>query len=106
MRMSATSSRAAKSSCPEALPSCATMRASGKPILESASGLQTPAGPIDPALEREYNLRLRHPERTAIYERFAQSSADFRAEASGWSELRYGEGPRCVLDFFPANVAS
>lgn len=73
--------------------------------MESASGLQTPAGPIDPALEREYNLRLRHPERTAIYERFAQSSADFRADASGWSELRYGEGPRCVLDFFPANVA-
>jgi arylformamidase len=74
--------------------------------LESASQLRAPPGSIDPALEREYNLRLRHPERTAIYERFAQNSADFRAAASGWSELRYSAGPRCVVDFFPANVAS
>ncbi|MEP6941769.1 MAG: alpha/beta hydrolase [Betaproteobacteria bacterium] len=74
--------------------------------MESAPIPRTSPSSIDPGLERQYNLRLRHPERTAVYERFAKSSADFRAATPELRELRYGAGPRCVLDFFPARGGS
>ncbi len=59
-------------------------------------------GPVDQALELEYNLRIRHPERTAVYERYAQRSAAFRASAPGFSAVPYAAAQNCVLDFFPA----
>ena len=34
---------------------------------------------LDPLMEREYNLRIRHPERDAVYARFASASAALRA---------------------------
>ena len=74
--------------------------------MESALKPSTPGSTIDPALERQYNLRIRHPERTAVYDRFAASSAALRAEHPGFTELRYDGGPRCVLDFFHAEAAS
>lgn len=58
--------------------------------------------PVDPVLEREYNLRIRHPERTAVYERFAADSAVLRRESPGFAALRYGESPNSVIDFFAA----
>ena len=57
---------------------------------------------IDPAAEREYNLRLRHPEREAVYRGFSERSAAYRAASPCRIDLRYGAGPRCTLDWFPA----
>ena len=48
---------------------------------------------IDPALEREYALRARHPERGAVYERFAAASAAFREGNGAFEALRYGDSP-------------
>jgi arylformamidase len=56
----------------------------------------------DPAFEREYNLRIRHPEREAIYARFTEQSAMFREATPGITTLRYGPGPHCELDFVAA----
>lgn len=61
--------------------------------------------PVDPVQEREYNLRLRHPERGAIYDRFAKRSAELRAAVSGYSSMRYAQGNRCMLDFFTASIS-
>lgn len=58
--------------------------------------------PVDPAVEREYSLRARHPERGEVYERQAAASAALRAGASGFRTVRYGESPGCLLDFLPA----
>jgi arylformamidase len=60
--------------------------------------------PVDPAQEREYNLRIRHPERGAIYDSFAARSAELRASCVGYAPMRYAEGKGCVLDFFAAPV--
>ncbi len=57
---------------------------------------------VDDAVEREYNLRRRHPERGAVYDRFAAASAALRRAEPGFSTLRYGESPNSVIDFFPA----
>ena len=57
---------------------------------------------IDPALEREYNLRVRHPERGAVYDRFAAASAALREQRADFATLRYGETPNSAIDFFPA----
>ena len=59
---------------------------------------------IDPAIEREYNLRARHPEREAVYRRFAEASAAYRDRAGGLRDQRYADGPRCLLDFYPATA--
>jgi arylformamidase len=58
---------------------------------------------IDPALEREYNLRLRHPEREAVYARFAAASAALRARWPGFRTLR-GPSARRGTDFFPSST--
>ena len=60
---------------------------------------------IDPAVEREYNLRLRHPERGAVYERFSVASAALRRDETRHAALRYGESPNSVIDFFPTDRA-
>ncbi|MGH8796992.1 MAG: alpha/beta hydrolase [Caldimonas sp.] len=65
--------------------------------------VSTPA--IDPAVEREYNLRLRHPERGAVYERFSAASAALRHHETRYAALRYGESPNSLIDFFPAERA-
>jgi len=57
---------------------------------------------IDPAAEREYNLRIRHPERDAVYRGFSERSAAYRASSPCRLDLRYAPGPRCTLDWFPA----
>lgn len=57
---------------------------------------------IDPALEAEYALRRRHPERESVYDGHRRLGAALRA-TGGWRlDQRYGLGPRCLLDVFPA----
>ena len=68
-----------------------------------ASELQLLPGESE-ALEREYNLRVRHPERTHVYQRFAQASARLRAAWPGFAAHRYGSGERALIDFFPAQT--
>ncbi|MBP2292905.1 alpha/beta hydrolase [Azospirillum rugosum] len=58
--------------------------------------------PIDEAMEREFNLRPRHPEREAVYADFARRSAAFREAHPALLDQRYGPGPRARLDVFPA----
>lgn len=56
----------------------------------------------DPAgLEAEYNLRLSHPDRDAVYADYARRSAAFRAEADGQYDIAYGPAKRQTLDIFP-----
>jgi len=57
---------------------------------------------LDPLIEREYNLRIRHPERDAVYARFASASAALRARLAGFRTIAYGDSPRQAIDFFPA----
>lgn len=57
---------------------------------------------IDEAIEKQYNLRLRHPEREEVYAGFTRESALFRAEHGDHLTLRYGSGPRALADVFPA----
>ncbi|HUP07880.1 MAG TPA: alpha/beta hydrolase [Caldimonas sp.] len=57
---------------------------------------------LDPLIEREYNLRIRHPERDAVYARFAAASAALRARWPGFRTIPYGDSPRQAIDFFPA----
>ncbi len=56
---------------------------------------------VDPAMEGEYNLRIRHPERDAVYQRFSVDSAALRLSHPGFRELRYGDSPNSVIDYFP-----
>ena len=58
--------------------------------------------PVDPALESEYALRARHPERNAVYERQARASAELRAGVPGLRTQRYAASKGCLLDFLPA----
>lgn len=57
---------------------------------------------IDPALEREYNNRALVPEHPAIFERWRNASAAFRAQADAELDLRYGSAERHRLDLFRA----
>jgi arylformamidase len=57
---------------------------------------------IDDGLEAQYALRNRHPERDDIYRDHQQRSAALRAMGHCWLDVRYGAGPRCLLDVFPA----
>lgn len=57
---------------------------------------------IDDALEAQYALRKRHPERDEVYDDHQRRSAALRADGSCQLDVRYGEGPRCLLDIFPA----
>jgi arylformamidase len=57
---------------------------------------------VDPTIECEYNLRVRHPEREAVYNRFATDSGILRENHPGFTSLRYGDSPNSLIDFFPA----
>jgi arylformamidase len=57
---------------------------------------------IDDALEAQYALRKRHPEREEIYDGHRRRSAALRAAGNCRLDIRYGDGPRCLLDVFPA----
>ncbi len=57
---------------------------------------------IDETLEAEFALRKRHPERDAIYDDHKHRSAIVRAGGGCILDQRYGAGPRCLLDVFPA----
>lgn len=58
---------------------------------------------IDPLLEAEYALRRRHPERESVYDHHRLLSAAQRAAGDCLLDQRYGSGPRCLLDVFPAH---
>ncbi|NYZ11166.1 alpha/beta hydrolase [Azospirillum sp. RWY-5-1] len=59
--------------------------------------------PIDEATERQFNLRLRHPERLSVYADHSRRSAAFRDACPGALLNRpYGPGARAVMDVFPA----
>jgi arylformamidase len=58
--------------------------------------------PIDEALEAEFSLRQRHPEREEVYNGHRRRSAALRARGECRLGLRYGAGNRCLLDVFPA----
>jgi len=57
---------------------------------------------IDDAHETQYALRKRHPEREEVYRDHQQRSAALRAAGDCRLDVRYGDGPRCLLDVFPA----
>ena len=57
---------------------------------------------IDDTLEAEFALRRRHPEREEVYDGHRRRSAALRARADCLLDQRYGVGPRCLLDVFPA----
>jgi arylformamidase len=66
-------------------------------MLSGAGNLQ-----IDDALEAQYALRKRHPEREAVYDDHRRRSAALRAAGNCRLDIRYGDGPRCLLDVFLA----
>ena len=57
---------------------------------------------IDDTLEAQYALRKRHPERKQVYDDHLRRSAALRAAGDCRLDVRYGDGPRCVLDVFGA----
>jgi arylformamidase len=61
---------------------------------------------INEALEAEYNIRRRHPDSPAYYERFAADSEAARnllARRAGTAfDVPYGDSPGEILDLFPA----
>jgi arylformamidase len=61
-----------------------------------------PLQTIDDALEAQYALRQRHPEREEVYDDHQRRSAALRARGGCQLDVRYGPGPRCLLDVFPA----
>lgn len=57
---------------------------------------------IDDTLEAEFALRQRHPERGEVYDQHQRRSAELRGRDNCRLDVRYGPGPRCLLDIFPA----
>ena len=57
---------------------------------------------IDDALEAEFALRRRHPERELVYDGHQRRSAIVRSNGACLLNQRYAAGPRCLLDIFPA----
>ena len=57
---------------------------------------------IDDALEAEFALRRRHPEREMVYDAHQRRSAIVRSNGACLLNQRYAAGPRCLLDIFPA----
>jgi arylformamidase len=57
---------------------------------------------IDDTLEAEFALRQRHPEREEVYGDHKRRSAALRAQGGCQLDVRYGPGPRCLMDIFPA----
>ncbi len=58
--------------------------------------------PRNAELEAGYNVRAAIPDHPAVFARWKQESADYRAQAGGRLDLSYGEGAAQTLDFFPA----
>lgn len=52
--------------------------------------------------EAQYNVRAAIPDHPAIFAAWAERSAAARAKCADCLDLRYGDGPRETLDFFPA----
>jgi arylformamidase len=52
------------------------------------------------ALDANYNLRAAVPEHPAYFERYAASSAAFRARWPGRLDVSYGDSPREAIDLF------
>jgi arylformamidase len=61
---------------------------------------------IDDTLEAEFALRKRHPERDTIYDDHRRRGAALRAAGNCILDQRYGPGPRCLLDIFPAGAGA
>ena len=72
-------------------------------MMNSDSGVATA---IDDKLEAQYALRKRHPERDDIYRDHLQRSAALRAADDCRLDVRYADGPRCLLDVFPAGAGA
>jgi arylformamidase len=58
---------------------------------------------IDEALETQFALRKRHPERDEVYDVHQRRSAALRAAGRCRLDVRYSTGPRCLLDIFSAH---
>lgn len=56
--------------------------------------------------EAEYNVRLLHPDHARYHERCEARSRVAYREFPVTREIRYGPGPRALLDFFPATRAA
>jgi len=61
---------------------------------------------IDETLEAEFALRQRHPERDEVYDGHRRRSEALRARGRCELDQRYGAGPRCLLDVFPAGAGA
>jgi len=61
---------------------------------------------IDEMLEAEFALRQRHPERDEVYDGHRRRSEALRARGRCELDQRYGAGPRCLLDVFPAGAGA
>lgn len=57
------------------------------------------------ALDAEYNLRTRHPEREEVYADFSRRSELVRSSTPVELDVSYGSHERTVLDLFPASGA-
>jgi arylformamidase len=60
------------------------------------------AQPTPEWLDQQYNNRARVPDCVRIFERWAAASELTRSRASRRLDLRYGAGPKQVLDLFPS----
>lgn len=54
--------------------------------------------------EAEYNNPARVPEHPPIIAGWARDSEAYRTSHGGWRPLRYGDGERQVMDFFPSQA--
>ena len=61
---------------------------------------------INDTLEAEFALRKRHPERETIYDDHQRRGAIVRSTGKCILDQRYGVGPRCLLDVFPAGAGA
>lgn len=57
------------------------------------------------AMEQNYSLRPRHPEREAVYADYTARSERFRNATPGWRSHAYAAPERCAIDWFPADTS-
>ena len=55
--------------------------------------------------DKQYNLRARHPDHPAFFERYRSESARVRGALGGRLDVPYGPSPDEALDIFPASSA-